>query len=178
MDLIETAKKIGKKLCDIYLGIGAAVLGVLTVSVIFAVIARYCFSLSWKQLSEFNITCFCFTTFWGMGVCVLKDEHVMIDILYDGLKPMIKRILSIINYVILLIVDLVFTWYSYLYTLKMGIQISQGMEIPMYLMYGIMPVSGLICALCVIYRIYIFATAPVEYFAPKNAVVKATGEDK
>ena len=45
----------------------------LAVLVIFAVIARYFFSLSWKQLAEFNTTLFAFTTFWGMGINVIKD---------------------------------------------------------------------------------------------------------
>ena len=59
-------------------------MALLAALVIFTVIARYCFSLSWKQLAEFNTTLFAFTTFWGMGINVIKDEHVMIDIIYDG----------------------------------------------------------------------------------------------
>ena len=62
-------------------------MALLAALVIFTVIARYCFSLSWKQLAEFNTTLFAFTTFWGMGINVIKDEHVMIDIIYDGVKP-------------------------------------------------------------------------------------------
>ena len=72
-------------------------MALLAALVIFTVIARYCFSLSWKQLAEFNTTLFAFTTFWGMGINVIKDEHVMIDILYDGVKPARKRWLAIIN---------------------------------------------------------------------------------
>lgn len=53
-------------------------MALLAALVIFTVIARYCFSLSWKQLAEFNTTLFAFTTFWGMGINVIKDEHVMI----------------------------------------------------------------------------------------------------
>lgn len=73
-------------------------MALLAALVIFTVIARYCFSLSWKQLAEFNTTLFAFTTFWGMGINVIKDEHVMIDILYDGVKPARKRWLAIVNY--------------------------------------------------------------------------------
>ena len=50
-------------------------MALLAALVIFTVIARYCFSLSWKQLAEFNTTLFAFTTFWGMGINVIKDEH-------------------------------------------------------------------------------------------------------
>lgn len=114
-------------------------MALLAALVIFTVIARYCFSLSWKQLAEFNTTLFAFTTFWGMGINVIKDEHVMIDILYDGVKPARKRWLAIVNYLIVLAVVLVFTYQGFKYVGVAGKQISQGMEIPMMYMYGIMP---------------------------------------
>ena len=137
----------------IYIGIGAAAMGLLAGLVIFTVIARYCFSLSWKSVSEFNVTLFAFTTFWGMGVNVLKDEHVSITILSDKFSPALKRWVNILNGFIVLIVDCVFVYYSWLYAAKMGKQISQGMEVPMLYMYGIMPVCGIICALCIVIRI-------------------------
>ena len=114
-----------------YFVIGAVAMGLLAVLVIFAVIARYFFSLSWKSLAEFNTTLFAFTTFWGMGINVIKDEHVIIDILYDRVKPAIKRWLAVVNYLIVLAVVAVFTWQGVLYLGIAGKQISQGMEIPM-----------------------------------------------
>lgn len=141
--------------------------------VIFSVIARYFFSHSWKQLAEFNVTLFAFTTFWGMGINVLKNEHVMIDILYDAVKPPIKRWLSVLNYLIVLIVDVVFTYQGYKYVGVAGKQISQGMEIPMKYMYGIMPVCGAICAVCIVIKIIEFITVDVSYFEPKNKELRA-----
>ena len=49
-----------------------------------------------------------------------------------------------------------------------GKQISQGMEIPMMYMYGIMPVCGIICAICVVIKIITLYKADISYFAPKN----------
>lgn len=155
----------------VYFGIGVAAMGVLAVLVIFSVIARYFFSLSWKQLSEFNVTLFAFTTFWGMGINVLKNEHVIIDIFYDNVKPSIKRWLTVLDYIFVLIVDLVFTYQGVNYVKMAGKQISQGMEIPMKYMYGIMPVCGVICAVCVVIKIAEFMTADLSYFAPKNQVL-------
>jgi len=146
------------------------------VLVCFAVIMRYFFSLSWKQLSEFNVTLFAFTTFWGMGVNVIKDEHVVIDMLYDKIKPSIKRWVGIIDYIIVLIVDLIFTYYGFVYVGMAGKQISQGMEIPMKYMYGIMPISGVLCAVCVVVKIIMLYKADISYFAPKYAKVDAKTE--
>ena len=145
-------------------------MGLLAVLVIFSVIARYFFSLSWKSLSEFNVTLFAFTTFWGMGINVLKNEHVIIDILYDRVPPAIKRWLSVVNYLIVLAVDLVFVRQGFAYVGVAGKQISQGMEIPMKYMYGIMPVAGIICAVCIVIKIAEFITADISYFAPCNAL--------
>lgn len=172
---MEALKKVGKKVFDVYFAIGIAAIGLLAILVIFSVIARYFFSLSWKELSEFNITLFAFTTFWGLGVNIIKDEHVMIDMLYDKVKPTLKRYLAILDYIVVLIVDLVFTYQGVKYVRMAGKQISQGMEIPMKYMYGIMPVCGAICAFCVVIKLIIFITADVSYFNPKNVVL--TKED-
>lgn len=165
---MEKLKKAGQKLFDIYFGIGIVAMGLLAVLVIFSVIARYFFSLSWKQLAEFNVTLFAFTTFWGMGINIIKNEHVIIDIFYDSVKPSVKRWLSVANYIIVLIVDVIFTYQGVKYVGVAGKQISQGMEIPMKFMYGIMPVCGAICAVCIVLKIVEFITADISYFAPKN----------
>lgn len=161
-------KKISKTVFSIYFGIGVAAMGLLALSVIFTVIMRYCFSLNWKELSEFNILLFAFTTFWGMGVNVIKNEHVVIDIFYDRIKPSVKRWVAVFDYLVVLAVDLFFVWYGVIYVQKAGKQISAGIEIPMKYMYGIMPVAGAICAICIIIKIIGFLTAPVEAFAQQN----------
>jgi len=169
---VKKLKKAGEKLFDIYFGMGIMAMGLLAALVIFTVIARYFFSHSWKQLAEFNVTLFAFTTFWGMGINVIKNEHVIIDILYDHVKPAWKRWLGVFDYVIVLVVDLVFTYQGFKYVGVAGKQISQGMEIPMKYMYGIMPVCGIICAICVLVKIAEFITADISYFESKNKPVE------
>ena len=161
-------KKIGAIAEKIYFGIGAAAMGLLAVLVIFTVIMRYCFSMSWKAVSEFNVTLFAFTTFWGMGLNVLKGEHVSINMLYDRFTPAVKRWIAVFNCLIVLAVDCVFVYYSWQYTMKMGRQISQGMEIPMSFMYGIMPVCGVICAVCIIIKAIQHLRAPLSAFESQD----------
>ena len=165
-------KKIGSIAEKIYFGVGAAAMGLLAVLVIFTVIMRYCFSLSWKSVSEFNVTLFAFTTFWGLGLNVLKNEHVSINILYDKFKPGLKRWISVFNSLVMLVVDCLFVYYSWQYTVKMGKQISQGMEIPMSFMYGIMPVCGVICALCIIIKIVQTIRAPKSAFETQEKALE------
>nr|WP_319488956.1 TRAP transporter small permease subunit [uncultured Caproiciproducens sp.] len=143
-------------------------MGLLAVCSIFAVIARYFFSLSWKELAEFTTTLFAFTTFWGMGICVLKNEHIVIDVLYNVIKPAVKRWIAVFDGVIVLAIDLIFFYYSIGYAQLAGSQISLGMGIPMVFMYGIMPVSSLICAVCILIKIIENISAPISFFENKN----------
>ena len=165
MDNVRKPKKTaGEWIISIYTGIGAVAMGLLAVMVIFTVICRYCFSLSWKHVSEFNVTLFAFTTFWGLGLNVLKDEHVSINMLYDALPPAPKKVVRCLNLTIMLAVDCVFTKYAWDYTQKMGMQISQGMEIPMRYMYGIMPVCGALAAVCIIAKLIQAVRAPISAY--------------
>ena len=165
---MKNLKKLGATLEKLYMGIGAVAMGLLAFMVIFTVIMRYCFSLSWKSVSEFNVMLFTFTTFWAMGLNVLKGEHVSINILYDKIKPAIKRWISVFNYLVMLVVDILFIKYGWDYTVKMGKQISMGMEIPMKYMYGVMPVCGVICAVCIIIKMVMAIVAPVSEFEPQD----------
>lgn len=161
-------KKLGVTVEKIYMGIGAAAMGLLAALVIFTVIMRYCFSLSWKSVSEFNVLLFTFTTFWAMGLNVLKNEHVSVTILYDMLKPAVKRWISVLNYIVMLVVDVLFIHYGWAYAVKMGKQLSMGMEIPMFYMYGLMPVCGVICAVCIVIKAIETVCAPVSAFENKD----------
>lgn len=160
--------KISVWVKKIYTGIGAAAMGLLAFLVIFTVIMRYFFSLSWKEVSEFNVVLFTFTTFWAMGLNVLEGEHVSINMLYDKIPLKIKRWVCVLNNIIVLVVDLLFVKYSWAYTMKMGNQLSLGMEIPMKYMYGIMPVCGVLCAFCIVYKIVEAIRAPLSFFEAKD----------
>lgn len=158
-------KEIGNKIFKLYFGIGVAALAILAILVCFSVIMRYFFSKSWKELSEFNVTLFAFTTFWGMGINVIKGEHVMIDILYHTFRPGLRRIVHTLDLGIMLLIDIVFTVQGFRYVSMAGRQLSMGMEIPMKYMYGIMPLSGILCAVCILIRLS-------AAFLPQEAAVE------
>ena len=166
----ESMKKARGAVYLVYTGVGVVAMGLLACCVIFSVIARYAFSLSWKQLEEFMITLFAFSTFWGLGFCVLENEHVVVDVLYSSLKPALKRVMSIINCVIMLVVNLLFFYHSLNYVGQVGHQISHGIGIPMKFMYGVMPVSLGICAVCIVLKIINNIMLPASAFAPRQTV--------
>lgn len=154
---MKSMKTLGETLHKIYAGIGIAAMGVLALLVIFTVIARYFFSLSWKELEEFVTVLFAFTTFWGLGFAVLEDEHVVIDILFRLFKPRVKRAMGIFNLLVALAVDIIACVYSFIYIGKIGGHLSPGMMIPMKFIYGIMPVCFILCAVCIVIKIIMIA---------------------
>ena len=161
-------KKLGAAVEKIYMGIGAAAMGLLAFLVIFTVIMRYCFSLSWKSVSEFNVLLFTFTTFWGLGLNVLKNEHVAVTILYDALPAVAKKWMSVFNHIVMLVVDVLFVHYGWAYAIKMGKQLSMGMEIPMFYMYGLMPLCGVICAVCIVIKGVQAVCTPASAYVVKD----------
>ena len=79
-----------------------------------------------------------------------------------------KRIISVVNYIVMLVVDILFIHYGWAYAVKMGKQLSMGMEIPMFYMYGLMPVCGVICAVCIVIKAVEAVCAPVSAFENKD----------
>ena len=53
----------------------------------------------------------------------------------------------------------------------MGRQLSMGMEIPMKYMYGVMPVCGVICAVCIVVKLIMAIKAPLSEYEPKDQPV-------
>jgi TRAP-type C4-dicarboxylate transport system permease small subunit len=154
--IINSLKNISKKIYKIYFGIGVFAVALIAFCVIFSVIARYFFGISFLFLEEFITTVFAFTTFWGMGICVMEDEHVAILSIYERFSPKFKVFATIFNYIVMITVDMAMIIYGFKYTAKFGHQISMGMEIPMKYMYGIIPIG---CSIALITMLVKF----VEY---------------
>ncbi len=133
-------------------------MGLIAFCVIFAVIARYFFGISYLFLEEFITTVFAFTTFWGIGICVMEEEHVSIQSIYDKFPPKLKIFATIFNFVVMIVVDLAMIKYGYLYMQKFGHQISMGMSIPMKYMYGIIPVGCFIALITMLVKLVEYIT--------------------
>ena len=145
--------KTGKALYKIYLGIGIAAMGIVAACVIFTVFSRYFFNKSYRQMEEFITTVFAFTIFWGIGICFIEREHVVIDSVVGLFPPLLKKIFLFFSYAVVLIVLFVMFYYGAQYAGKYGHQISFGMNIPYLYMYGIIPVGCFIGLICVIINI-------------------------
>lgn len=142
-------QKAGKWVYGIYIGIGIFVMGVMSFGVIFSVIMRYCFNISYIFLEEAITFAFVFTTFWGIGACLLENEHIIIDFFINKLKFGHKRILNIFNYALVLFVNAIIIYYSITWIQKAGRVVSNAMRIQYKYLYYVMPIGfaiGVVCA--------------------------------
>lgn len=145
--------KAGKTLHKIYSAIGIFAMALMTFCVIFAVIARYCFNVSFREMEEFISFVFAFTTFWGIGLCILSNDHVKIDSVVNALPRPLRRVVNFFDFAVIILVLGVMIWYGADYTRKYGHQISFGMRIPYFWMYGLIPLCCFIGLICIVVKI-------------------------
>ena len=93
---MDGLKKAGWYLYKLYVGIGMLAIGIITVCVISSVIMRYFFNVSFIFLEEFVTAVFTFSTFWGIGIAVLENEHIVIDVVFQTFPKKVRHALTII----------------------------------------------------------------------------------
>lgn len=151
---MTTLQKTGKKVYRFYVGMGIAAMAFVAAGVIFAVIMRYFFNISYTFLEELITLVFTFTTFWGIGICVLENEHVLIDFFFMKLPENVQRRLNIVNYLIVLIALVLLQYYAVKWISVAGKTISNGLRIRYLYIYGIMPIGVGVSIICVLVKIY------------------------
>ena len=150
---MQSLAQKGKVLYQIYVGIGIAAMAFVSGSVIFTVIMRYCFNVSFTFLEELITLVFAFTTFWGIGICVLEDEHVVIDFFYEKIPVAIRQWISVFNYLVVLVVLAVLQYYSIGWIQVAGKIISNGLRVKYLYLYGVMPIGVGVSMVCVLVKI-------------------------
>ena len=126
---MDALRKVGKMLYKAYVGIGIAAMGFIAFAVIFTVIMRYFFGITFTFLEELITLVLAFSAFWGIGVCALENEHVVIDYFYLKIPQKYRRFVDIFNYAIVVITLVMIDWYSISWIKVAGKAISNGLRI-------------------------------------------------
>lgn len=151
---MTTLQKTGKKIYQFYVGMGIAAMAFVAIGVIFAVIMRYFFNISFTFLEELITLVFTFTTFWGIGICVLENEHVLIDFFFEKLSGKVQRWLNVVNYLVVLFALVLLQYYAVKWIGVAGKTISNGLRIKYVYIYGIMPIGVGVSIICVLVKLY------------------------
>jgi len=112
--------------------------------IFYGVIMRYIFNepQAWvEELARYSII---WGTFFGFGLALRHNQHIQVDILYDKLKPSMKRVLDLVATGLSIVFCLIYTYYGFVlvenrFTSGM---VSLDIGIPMWIVYLVLPISG------------------------------------
>ncbi len=161
-------KGAAKWLYRVYVSFGMLAMAAVVLGVIFSVIARYFFGVSYIFLEELLTLMFTFTTFWGVGACLLEDEHIIIGALVDRMKPHAKRLLDILNYILVLVINAMMVYYSIGWIQKAGSIVSNAMRIQYKFLYFVMPLGFAVGCLCTIVKLVLLCANKDVRFKPQS----------
>ena len=155
---MDKMKKAGLALYKVYVGIGMLAIAIITVCVIATVIMRYFFNISFIFLEEFVTVLFAFSTFWGIGMCTLEDEHVAINVLFDLFPAKVQHALKLFNYTLMTVVNLLMTYLAIGWIEKAGKTLTNAMRIQLKYIYVFLPIGFIIGAVCCCIKLYLIFT--------------------
>lgn len=139
--------------------------------IFYGVIMRYVFNepKAWvEEIARYSII---WGVFLGFGLALRHNQHIQVDILYDRLKPKMKQILDIVATLISIAFCGIYTYYGYILVenrFHSGM-VSLDVGIPMWIVYLILPISGVLFLLRFIERlVHILIGKDENYANPFN----------
>jgi C4-dicarboxylate transporter DctQ subunit len=128
------------------------------------VVARYAFDASLTWASELTTYLFLWSVFFGAAYCFKKDAHIAINILVEKVSPSTGKFLMLISYIITLVFLCAISYYGYEYLLLVYEleETSIDLELPMWIIYLVIPVSFAFGAIHVIEKIYVTIKTPAK----------------
>lgn len=128
------------------------IIGVLAVLVVSAVFFRYVLSNSLEWSDELAGFLLVWVTFLGAVTALERGKHINFDGLMMVIPPKPRRFLEIVAEVFLFIFLTVQFWFGLEMSVKLMNQTAASMPIPIGIVYSIMPLSGFMMMVVLIYR--------------------------
>lgn len=153
-----------RKTIDQYLGyVLVALLALMTLDVLWGVFTRYALGsqADWsEELARFLLI---WIGILGAAYAAGRRMHLAIDLLLPSLEPRgQRRLLAFINLLILVfaLLVLVVGGARLMYITQVLGQLSAALRIPMYLVYSVLPLSGLLVVYYKAYDLWVGAQLP------------------
>ena len=150
---MNALRKIGKALYKVYVGVGIAAMGFIAAAVIITVILRYFFGITFSFLEELITLVLAFSAFWGIGMCALENEHVVIDFFYLKIPSKFRRFVDIFIYLVIATTLVIVDYYTLNWISVAGKALSNGLRVPYKYIYGAMPLGITVSLLCIFYKL-------------------------
>jgi TRAP-type C4-dicarboxylate transport system permease small subunit len=120
---------------------------ILSITIIL-VIMRYGFNAAIIGGNEAMNYLFIYTTALGAAVSIGNGSHIKISFLVDKLKPRSRKVVNIINYLLVGVINGVMIWYSLRWIRSTGYFESPVLRIPNWLVQITVPLG---CSLVILY---------------------------
>lgn len=118
-----------------------AVTAAMTLGVIALVFSRYVFGITYIWAEESISVLFMATTYLGAALGVRTDEHIRIDAITDRLSPSSRKILSVVQIIVVIALQLVLLKVCINWIDKVGDTLTPGLRIPKKYIYFLFPVN-------------------------------------
>jgi len=124
-------------------------------AIVYEVVARYVFNAPTIWSMEINQYLFCMISMLAGGYCLLKDGHVRVDIIYPRFSPKVKAWVEIITFLLPVAFCSLLIWQGgseFWKVLTNGIVSDTVLEFPMWPVWLMIPLGGLLLALQILAR--------------------------
>ncbi len=137
-----------------------AVIGITAgVSVAFInVVARYVFDASLVWATELTVFLFLWSVFFAAAYCFKKDAHIAVTIVLDLMPSRVAKIMLLISHLVTLVFLATVSYYGYEYLLLVIDLDERSIDLwdmPMWIIYLVIPVSFAFAAYRVAERIHV-----------------------
>ena len=135
---------------DFFAVLGGALLVFAVFSVVFQVIARYFFGLSFIWINEVNEYILLYVPFLGAAWLLRHNGHVTVDLVVRVLPPRIKKASNVLVAVLGIIVSSVLVWYGTSVTMEAyarGTVSTTSTQLPLVYLLVVIPVGSLLLLL-------------------------------
>ncbi len=124
------------------------------VLIFYGVLMRYVFNSPKSWIEEISSYSIIWGSLFGISVALRNNHHIQIDMLYDKLPDAAKRWVDLFANAVGIFFSLFYTYYGYLLVAKRYTSgmVSMDVGIPMWIVYMILPISGVMFLLRFIER--------------------------
>jgi TRAP-type C4-dicarboxylate transport system permease small subunit len=143
--------KFGDVLTRILVGIIAFCFLAIVILIITLVVLRYGFNETIIGANEFVVILFIYTSAIGAAIVLGKKEHISITYFVDKLPPSIRKVVDIINYLLIALLNGVMIWYSFHWIDTTGSYLTAVLQIKQAYAQIVVPLG---CGITILYCFY------------------------
>jgi len=122
------------------------------------VVARYVFDASLVWASELTIFLFLWSVFFGAAYCFKKDAHIAVTVVLDAVPSKVAKAMLIVSHLVTFVFLIAVSYYGLQYITQVVMPLDERSidlwDMPMWIVYLVIPISFLFAAFRVGERIY------------------------